>query len=65
MKKSLQYCFTLFTLLLIATACTTDDDLANATVQVTAPGEFSDSFAERMKMVAIALGILRWKKLRT
>lgn len=61
MKKSLRYSFTLLTMILVAISCTTNDDLVviqgnvydelsgealvNATVQVTAPGEFSDLFA--------------------
>lgn len=61
MKKSLQFCFAICTLLIISIACNTNDDSAviegsvfdaqsadaveNALVQITAPGEFNDLFA--------------------
>lgn len=61
MKKSLQHCFTLLILLLVAISCTNDDDSAviqgsvfdaqsgdvieNALVQITAPGALNDQFS--------------------
>ena len=61
MKKSLQYCFTLICLCVVALSCTSNDDLAviqgnvfdqqsgdaiqGATIEVTAPGEFGNLFA--------------------
>lgn len=61
MKKSLQYCLTLLTIVFVTIACATNDDSAvvqgsvfdaqsgnvigNALVQITAPGEFNDLFA--------------------